>query len=102
PYAVDRDLPSFPTTTLFRSPRVIEIQHRRHRVHAKAVGVILLQPEQRAAQQKRAYFVAAVVEHQGPPLTMLALARIGVLNYGRQDRKSTRLNSSHVASSYAV
>ena len=59
--------------------RVIEIEHRRHRVDAQAVDVKLLEPEQRVAQQERAHFVAAVVEDQRAPVLVLALPRIGVL-----------------------
>jgi hypothetical protein len=59
--------------------RVIEIEHGGHRIHAQAVDVILLQPEQRVGNQERAHFVAAVVEDQRAPVAMLALARVGVL-----------------------
>ena len=59
--------------------RVVEIQHRRDRVHAQAVDVILLEPEQRVRQQEVADLVAAVVEDQRAPVLVLALARIGVL-----------------------
>ena len=59
--------------------RVIEVQHGGDGVHAQAVDVILLQPEQRVRDQERAHLVAAVVEDQGAPVAMLALARIGVL-----------------------
>ena len=59
--------------------RVVEIQHRRDRVHAQAVDVKLLEPEQRVAQEERPHLVAAVVEDQRAPVPMLALARIGVL-----------------------
>ena len=59
--------------------RVIEVQHRSHGVHAQAVDVIFLQPEQRVRNQERAHFVAAVIEDQGAPVAVLALARIGML-----------------------
>ena len=74
----------FAAAELVRDPlpglaRVIEIQHRRDRVHAQAVDVILLEPEQRVGQQEIADLVAAVVEDQRAPVLMLALPRIFVL-----------------------
>ena len=59
--------------------RVVEVQHRRDRVDAQAVDVILLEPEQRVRQQEVADLVAAVVEDQRAPVLVLALPRIGVL-----------------------
>src|SRR5207247_2010800 len=59
--------------------RVVQIQHRRDRVHAQAVDVILLEPEQCIRQQETADFVASVVENERPPVGMLALTRIRVL-----------------------
>ena len=62
-----------------RLARVIEVEHRRHRVDAQAVDVKLLEPEERVAEEERAHLVAAVVEDQRAPVLVLALARIGVL-----------------------
>ena len=59
--------------------RVVEIDHRGDRVHAQAVDVILLDPEQRIRDQEIAHFVAAVVEDLRAPLRVLAAPRIGVL-----------------------
>jgi hypothetical protein len=59
--------------------RIVEVEHGRDRIHAQAVDVILLQPEQRVRNQKRAHFVPPVVEDLGAPFPLLALARIGVL-----------------------
>ena len=70
-----------PKTLGIHSPgcaRVIEIEHRGDRVHAKAVDVILVDPEERVRQQKILDFVAAVVENQRAPIGMLAEARVGV------------------------
>ena len=61
------------------APRVVEVQHRRDRVHAQAVDVILLEPEQRVRQQEVPDLVAAVVEDERAPVLVLALPRIGVL-----------------------
>ena len=63
--------------------RVVEVQHRRHGVHAQAVDVILLEPEQRVRQQEVADLVPAVVEDQRAPVLVLALPRIGVLEERR-------------------
>src|ERR1700690_3984853 len=59
--------------------RVVEIEHGGDRVHAQAVDVILLQPEQSVRNQEGPHLVAAVVEDERAPLALLALARIGVL-----------------------
>ena len=58
--------------------RIIQVEHRRHRVNPQPVDVIFLQPEQRVAQQKVSHFVPPVVEDQGAPLLVLAFARVGV------------------------
>ena len=63
--------------------RVVEVQHRRHGVHAQAVDVILLEPEQRVRQQEIPDLVPAVVEDQRAPVLMLALPRVGVLEERR-------------------
>ena len=63
--------------------RVVEVQHRGDGVHAQAVGVILLEPEQRARQQEIPHLVPAVVEDQRAPVLMLALPRVLVLEERR-------------------
>ena len=74
-------------------PRIIEIQHRRHRVDAQSVDVILVEPEERAAQQKRAHLVAAVVEDERAPVAVLPLPGIFVLVQRRavEARKAVRV-----------
>ncbi len=76
-----------------RLPRVIEIEHRGDRVHAQAVEVILVDPEERVREQKILHFVAAVVEDQRAPVGMRALARIGVLVEMRavEERQAVRV-----------
>src|SRR4051794_7117461 len=49
---------------LSRLARVIEVEHRRDGVHAEAVDVVLLEPEQRVRQQEIADLVAPVIEDQ--------------------------------------
>ena len=58
--------------------RIIEVEHRSHRIHAQAVDVILLQPEHGVRNQERAHLVAPVVEDQRAPVLLLAFARVGV------------------------
>jgi hypothetical protein len=55
---------------------------RGHRVHAQAVDVVAVEPEERAGDQEVAHLVAAVVEDQGAPVLVLALAGVGVLVEG--------------------
>ena len=64
---------------LARLARVVEVEHRRDRVDAQAVDVVLVEPEQRAREQEAAHLVAAVVEDVAVPVGVEALARIGVL-----------------------
>src|SRR5439155_25795074 len=75
----------FPYTTLFRSHLVQPRDHlrrRQHLVHAPAVGGAHVHVLDEAQDDRRAL-------------------EVGATN-GWRDRKSTRLNSSHVAISYAV
>ena len=58
---------------------VVEVEHGGDRVHAQAVDVILVEPEQRAGEQEAAHLVAPEVEDVRFPLGMEALARVGVL-----------------------
>ena len=64
---------------LARLARVVEVQHRRHRVHPQAVGVEDVEPEHRARQQEAADLVAPVVEDEAVPVGVVALAAVGVL-----------------------
>jgi hypothetical protein len=68
---------------LTRLARVVEIQHRGDGVDPQAVGVVLLEPEQRVRQEEVPDLVAAVVEDQRAPVLVLALARILVLEERR-------------------
>src|SRR5262245_13418040 len=55
---------------LTRLPRVVAVEHGGNRIHADGIGVVLIQPEGRAAQQKTAHFVPAVVENVAVPVGM--------------------------------
>src|SRR5690606_40275262 len=69
----------FPYTTLFRSPRRSRVAGRRRRPAHR----VLPHTHVRVRRQGRTW-------------------RDGIFGPERQDRKSTRLNSSHVKNSYAV
>ena len=61
------------------APRVVEVQHRRDGVHAQAVDVVPVEPEQRRREQEARDLAAPVVEDPRVPLGVEALARVGVL-----------------------
>ena len=62
---------------------VVEVQHRRDRIHAQAVDVIPVDPVQRVRYEEIAHLVPAVVEDLGTPVRVLAEPRIGVLVQAR-------------------
>src|ERR1041384_2994721 len=55
---------------------VIEIEHRGDSLHAQAINVALLDPEERVGDQEIAHGIAPVVEDVCAPIWMLAFARI--------------------------
>src|SRR5690625_6436399 len=77
----------FPYTTLFRSP--LRAQHAHH-----------LRPDRRAGGRDDPRGGRGPVS--GLCARALSRARQGTAGRKQRDRKSTRLNSSHVAISYAV
>src|SRR3712207_7836871 len=77
----------FPYTTLFRSTAVVGLAWELFAVRAEATGRVLLCAL--ASELLGAFTLGSIV---------LALNRRGLA----QDRKSTRLNSSHANISYAV
>ena len=83
PQEIDR-LQVLPAAELVRDPlallaRVIEIEHRGDRVHPEPVGVIAVEPAERAAQQKAADLVASIVEDRAAPVRVHSESRVGVL-----------------------
>ena len=58
---------------------VIQIEHGSHGVHADAVGMVLLRPEDRVGDQEVRHLRSAVVIDQSAPVRMRALARIEML-----------------------
>src|SRR6266567_9103514 len=59
--------------------RVIEIEHGSDGVHAEAVNVVFVEPEEGVGNQIVLHFIAAVVVDQRAPIGMRALARVGML-----------------------
>src|SRR5262245_7265619 len=58
---------------------IVEIQHRCDCIDAQPVDVISIQPKHRAAQEKAAHLMAAVVEGETIPISVNTLTRVGVL-----------------------
>jgi hypothetical protein len=54
-------------------------RRRGHRVDPETVGVMALEPEERAVEQGVRDLVASAVEDQRAPVGMVALPRVGVL-----------------------
>src|SRR5689334_23819167 len=81
----------FPYTTLFRSQRALVVPGQRvtHRALLEAVGIV--------------DDPVAVEEDADRPLKQRCQAQVLLSGqHGEEDRKSTRLNSSHSSISYAV
>ena len=62
-----------------RGARVVEVQHRRHRIDAQAVDVVLAQPHERARHEEVPDLVATEVEHERSPVGVQAATGIVVL-----------------------
>src|SRR5213596_3743166 len=73
-------------------PRIVEVKHRSHSVHAQTVDVIFVEPEKRIADKKIADLVAAKIENERAPILVLALAwvhmlvEIGAIEFGERVR----------------
>ena len=59
--------------------RVVEVEHRRDRVDAEPVGVVLAQPVERVREQEVPHLVAAEVEDERAPVGVRAAPRVLVL-----------------------
>ena len=59
--------------------RIIQVEHRSHRVHPQAVHMKAFAPEQRVGGQEIAHFVPAVIEDQRAPVLVRTFARVLVL-----------------------
>jgi len=58
--------------------RIVEVEHGGDSVHAKAVDVVFVEPEERVGDKVVADFVAAVIVNERAPIGMSALARVGM------------------------
>ena len=73
-----------PAAVLVRDPlallaRIVEVEHGRNRVDPEPVGVVLVEPEERARDQEVPDLVPAVVEDVARPLGVKSLLRVLVL-----------------------
>ena len=59
--------------------RVVQVEHRCHRVHPQAVDMEFFEPVQRVGHQEVAHLGAAEVEHVSAPVQLLAALGVGVL-----------------------
>ena len=83
PQKIDR-FQVFAPAILVRDPfaflaRVIQVEHRRHRIHAQPVDVEAVAPEQRVRRQEIPDLVPAEVEDERAPILVRAFARVFVL-----------------------
>src|SRR5262245_2330093 len=72
------------STELVRHPlsgfaRIVEIERGGDGVDPETVGVIAVEPEERAVEQEVADLVASIVEDERAPVGMFTLPRVGVL-----------------------
>src|SRR5690606_39928522 len=91
--------PLFPYTTLFRSGAHRLEHHGKARL---AVGAVLATLDVRVIEADEERRVVLAMHVRGVPRDGAAVGPAAVLGVEGQDRKSTRLNSSHVKISYAV
>jgi len=68
---------------LARPPAVIQVQHARHRVHAKRVCVVPVQPVHGVGDEEALHLFAPIVEDEGAPVLLEAQPGILVLIEGR-------------------
>ena len=59
--------------------RIVEVEHRGDRIHAQAVDMVFLGPEQRVVDEERHHLAAAEIVDRGVPVGMEALAGVLVL-----------------------
>src|SRR5207253_5431052 len=92
----------FPYTTLFRSQRGLAQAGRPEQQHVVQRLAALACRADEDLQLLARLGLANVLAQQLGAQRALDRLLVGRSRRGRQDRKSTRLNSSHVAISYAV
>ena len=57
---------------------VIQIQHGCHRIHAKTIHMVFLNPVQGIGKHEILHFILSIVEDLGSPVRMFALPRISI------------------------
>ena len=67
---------------LARLPRIVQVEHRGHRIHPQAVHVKAVAPEERIGQQEVHHLMPPVVEDQRAPILVRSFARVLVLVKG--------------------
>src|ERR1700733_5731101 len=73
---------------LARIARAIELEHRGDSIHAQSIGMIFVEPEHSARQQKAAFLGAAIIKDECLPVRMEALTHVRVLKQMRTVEKS--------------
>ena len=58
---------------------IIKIKHAGYSIHTHSVDVIDISPEHGISQQEGFHLISPVIENQGAPIPMFALARIFML-----------------------
>ena len=59
--------------------RVVAVEHRGHGIDPQSVGVVAVEPEERAADQEAPHLVAPVIEDVAAPVGVETFARVAVL-----------------------
>ncbi len=59
-----------------RITRVVEVQHRGHRIHPQSIKVVFIEPEQGGSNEEVAHFVTTEVEDQGTPVLVFTQTRV--------------------------
>src|SRR5205807_8316100 len=96
-YRAHPDLPSFPNTTLFRSKALARGRH------ARAIHDVAFSEVRRQLTYKSEWYGKILIEvDRWYPSSKTCSECRYTLDELRLDRKSTRLNSSHLVISYAV
>ncbi len=58
---------------------IIQIQHRGHRIHPQAVGMVGIHPVQSVGNEERTHLVATIIKNGALPVGVKTLARIGMI-----------------------
>ena len=81
---------------------VIQVQHRRHRIHAEPVHMKMLDPKQRIRNKEILHLRLAIVKDLCSPVRMLAFSRIRILKCGCAVKISQSVRVSRKMRGYPV